>query len=228
MFKLAPSLLSADFSDLKNEIKKAEDGGADLFHLDIMDGHFVPNLTFGPMIVKAIRKLTQLPLDSHLMISNPDQYIEEFRKAGSDIITVHFEACTHLHRTISKIKQTGAKAGVSINPATPVHLIEEIIDYVDILLIMSVNPGFGGQKFIDTTIRKIIQAKKLITERNLKVEIEVDGGIDLDNVDLLLEAGVDIIVAGSSIFNSNDVTETVKKFKQKFLEFEIKNKVKFV
>ncbi len=228
MFKLAPSLLSADFSDLKNEIKKTEDGGADLFHLDIMDGHFVPNLTFGPMIVKAIRKLTQLPLDSHLMISNPDQYIEEFRKAGSDIITVHFEACTHLHRTISKIKQTGAKAGVSINPATPVHLIEEIIDYVDILLIMSVNPGFGGQKFIDTTIRKIIQAKKLITERNLKVEIEVDGGIDLNNVDLLLEAGADIIVAGSSIFNSNDVTETVKKFKQKFFEFEIKNKVKVV
>lgn len=143
MFKLAPSLLSADFSDLKNEIKKAEEGGADLFHLDIMDGHFVPNLTFGPMIVKAIRKLTSLPLDSHLMISNPDQYIDEFRNAGSDIITVHYEACQHLHRTIMKIKQTGAKAGVAINPATPVYAVEEIIDYVDLLLIMSVNPGFG-------------------------------------------------------------------------------------
>ncbi len=226
MFKLAPSLLSADFSDLKNEIKKAEEGGADLFHLDIMDGHFVPNLTFGPMIVKAIRKLTYLPLDSHLMISNPDQYIEEFRKAGSDIITVHFEACIHLHRTIMKIKETGAKAGVSINPATPVNVLEEIIDYVDILLIMSVNPGFGGQKFIENAIRKIIQAKKIITERNLNVEIEVDGGIDLNNVEFLLEAGADIIVAGSSIFNSNDVKETVKKFKEKFLNFEIKNKIK--
>ncbi len=226
MFKLAPSLLSADFSDLKNEIKKAEEGGADLFHLDIMDGHFVPNLTFGPMIVKAIRKLTHLPLDSHLMISNPDQYIEEFRNAGSDIITVHFEACTHLHRTIMKIKETGAKAGVSINPATPVNVLEEIIDYVDILLIMSVNPGFGGQKFIENAIRKIIQAKKIITERNLDVEIEVDGGIDLNNVEFLLEAGADIIVAGSSIFNSNDVTQTVKKFKEKFLDFETKNKIK--
>ncbi len=228
MFKLAPSLLSADFSDLKNEIKKVQEGGADLLHLDIMDGHFVPNLTFGPMIVKAIRKLTELPLDSHLMISNPDFYIDEFRKAGSDIITVHFEACTHLHRTIMKIKESGAKAGVSINPATPVSSIEEIIDYVDILLIMSVNPGFGGQKFIETTLRKIIQAKKIITERNLNVEIEVDGGIDLDNVELLLEAGADIIVAGSSIFNSADVTETARKFKQKFLEFEIKNKIKIV
>lgn len=228
MFKLAPSLLSADFSDLKNEIRKAEEGGADLFHLDIMDGHFVPNLTFGPMIVEAIRKLTNLPLDSHLMISNPDQYIDEFRKVGSDIITVHFETCTHLHRTIMKIKQTGAKAGVSINPATPVYAIEEIIDYVDILLIMSVNPGFGGQKFIETSLRKIVQAKKMIMERNLNVEIEVDGGIDLDNVELLLEAGADIIVAGSSIFKSNDVTKTVKKFKEKFHEFEFKNKAKLV
>ncbi|CUU06249.1 ribulose-phosphate 3-epimerase [Candidatus Kryptobacter tengchongensis] len=228
MLKLAPSLLSADFSELKNEIRKAEEGGADLFHLDIMDGHFVPNLTFGPMIVKAIRKLTNLPLDSHLMISNPDQYIDEFREAGSDIITVHFEACTHLHRTITKIKQTGAKAGVSINPATPVNAIEEIIDYVDILLIMSVNPGFGGQKFIETSLRKIVQAKKMIMERNLDVEIEVDGGIDLDNVELLLEAGADIIVAGSSIFKSDDVTKTVKKFKEKFLEFEFKNKVKLI
>ncbi|CUS83398.1 ribulose-phosphate 3-epimerase [Candidatus Kryptobacter tengchongensis] len=228
MLKLAPSLLSADFSELKNEIRKAEEGGADLFHLDIMDGHFVPNLTFGPMIVKAIRKLTNLPLDSHLMISNPDQYIDEFREAGSDIITVHFEACTHLHRTITKIKQTGAKAGVSINPATPVNAIEEIIDYVDILLIMSVNPGFGGQKFIETSLRKIVQAKKMIMERNLDVEIEVDGGIDLDNVELILEAGADIIVAGSSIFKSDDVTKTVKKFKEKFLEFEFKNKVKLI
>lgn len=228
MFKLAPSLLSADFSDLKNEIRKAEEGGADLFHLDIMDGHFVPNLTFGPMIVKAIRKLTHLPLDSHLMISNPDQYIEEFREAGSDIITVHFEACTHLHKTITRIKETGAKAGVSINPATPVHAIEEIIDYVDMLLIMSVNPGFGGQKFIESTIRKVIQARKIVTERNLKVEIEVDGGINLNNVELLLEAGADIIVAGSSIFNSNDVTDTVKKFKEKFLNYEIKNKIKII
>jgi len=228
MLKLAPSLLSADFSELKNEIRKAEEGGADLFHLDIMDGHFVPNLTFGPMIVKAIRKLTNLPLDSHLMISNPDQYIDEFREAGSDIITVHFEACTHLHRTITKIKQTGAKAGVSINPATPVNAIEEIIDYVDILLIMSVNPGFGGQKFIETSLRKIVQAKKMIMERNLDVEIEVDGGIDLDNVELILEAGADIIVAGSSIFKSDDVTKTVKKFKEKFLEFEFKNKIKLI
>ncbi|CUS76585.1 ribulose-5-phosphate 3-epimerase [Candidatus Kryptonium thompsonii] len=227
MFKLAPSLLSADFSDLKNEIKKAEEGGADLFHLDIMDGHFVPNLTFGPMIVKAIRKLTSLPLDSHLMISNPDQYIDEFRNAGSDIITVHYEACQHLHRTIMKIKQTGAKAGVAINPATPVYAVEEIIDYVDLLLIMSVNPGFGGQKFIETSLRKVVQAKKIITERNLNVEIEVDGGIDINNVELLLEAGADIIVAGSSVFKSNDVTETVKKFKKKFLEYEFKNKTKF-
>ncbi|MCS7229145.1 MAG: ribulose-phosphate 3-epimerase [Candidatus Kryptonium sp.] len=228
MFKLAPSLLSADFSDLKNEIKKAEEGGADLFHLDVMDGHFVPNLTFGPMIVKAIRKLTKLPLDSHLMISNPDMYIDEFRKAGSDIITVHLETCPHLHRTIAKIKQSGAKAGVAINPATPVHLVEEIIDYIDILLIMSVNPGFGGQEFIETSLRKIVQAKKLIMERNLDVEIEVDGGIDIDNVELLLEAGADIIVAGSAIFKSENITEKVKKFKNIFLDYEFKNKTRLV
>lgn len=193
-----------------------------------MDGHFVPNLTFGPMIIKAIRKLTNLPLDSHLMISNPDMYIDEFRKAGSDIITVHFETCPHLHRTITKIKQSGAKAGVAINPATPVHLVEEIIDYIDILLIMSVNPGFGGQEFIETSLRKIVQAKKLITERNLNVEIEVDGGIDVDNVELLLEAGADIIVAGSAIFKSENITEKVKQFKNIFLDYEFKNKTRFV
>jgi ribulose-phosphate 3-epimerase len=222
MIKIAPSILSADFANLKTDIDKAVDGGADLFHLDIMDGHFVPNLTFGPVIVKAIKKLTNLPLDVHLMICEPDKYIGDFREAGADIITVHFEACKHLHRTITRIKDLGATAGVAINPATPVSILEEIIDHIDLILIMSVNPGFGGQKFIETSIRKIIQAKKLIELKNLNVEIEVDGGVNLSNAENLIEAGANILVAGSSIFESENITDMVKKFKKLAIRWESK------
>ena len=218
--RIEPSILSADFSRLEDEIKQAELGGADAFHLDVMDGHFVPNLTFGPMIVKAIRKLTQLPLDTHLMITDPDKYIEEFKNAGSDSITVHYEACVHLHRTVMKIKSLGIKAGVAINPATPVSVLSEIIDYVDAVLIMSVNPGFGGQSFIETSIRKIIQARELVISRNLDVDIQVDGGVDLRNAEALLEAGANVLIAGSSVFNSNSVKDTVKKFKEIILKHE--------
>jgi ribulose-phosphate 3-epimerase len=204
MVKIAPSILSADFSKLGEEIKDVERGGADYIHVDVMDGHFVPNITIGPLIVEAIRPVTQLPLDVHLMIENPDEYIEAFAKAGADYITVHVEACRHLHRTIHYIKSLGVKAGVVLNPSTPVNLIKHIIDDIDMVLLMSVNPGFGGQKFIAGVLSKIREVKKMADERGLDLEIEVDGGVNPETAQLCIEAGANVLVAGSAVFNQED------------------------
>ncbi|MFF2876817.1 ribulose-phosphate 3-epimerase [Gottfriedia sp. NPDC057991] len=213
MVKIAPSILSANFAKLGEEIIDVERGGADYIHVDVMDGHFVPNITIGPLIVEAIRPVTKLPLDVHLMIEKPDQYIEQFVKAGADIITVHVEACTHLHRTIQTIKSFGIKAGVVLNPATPVSSIEQIIDDVDMVLLMTVNPGFGGQKFIHSVVPKIKQVANLIKERNLTVEIEIDGGVDEHTAKLCIEAGATVLVAGSAVYNKEDRKEAIAKIR---------------
>lgn len=204
MVKIAPSILSADFARLGEEIKDVERGGADYIHVDVMDGHFVPNITIGPLIVEAIRPVTKLPLDVHLMIENPDQYIEAFAKAGADYITVHVEACRHLHRTIQLIKSTGVKAGVVLNPATPVDSLKHIIEDVDMVLLMSVNPGFGGQKFISSVLPKIRLVKELADSLNPDLEIEVDGGVNEETAKLVIEAGANVLVAGSAVFNKED------------------------
>jgi ribulose-phosphate 3-epimerase len=204
MVKIAPSILSADFSRLAEEIMDVERAGADYIHVDVMDGHFVPNITIGPLIVEAIRPVTKLPLDVHLMIQNPDQYIDAFAKAGADYLTVHVEACPHLHRTIHFIKSYGVKAGVVLNPSTPVETIKHIIDDVDIVLIMSVNPGFGGQKFIPNVIEKIKQVKEMANAKNLNLEIEVDGGVNEETAKHCIEAGATVLVAGSAVFTQKD------------------------
>ncbi|WP_020059194.1 ribulose-phosphate 3-epimerase [Bacillus sp. 123MFChir2] len=204
MIKIAPSILSADFSRLGEEIKDVEKGGADYIHVDVMDGHFVPNITIGPLIVEAIRPITSLPLDVHLMIENPDQYIEAFAKAGADIITVHVEACSHLHRTIQLIKSQGIKAGVVLNPHTPASVIEHILEDIDMVLLMTVNPGFGGQKFIHSVLPKVKQVADMIRERNLQVEIEIDGGVNTETAKLCVEAGANVLVAGSAVYNEKD------------------------
>lgn len=214
MVKLAPSILSADFSDLLNDIKKVEEAGVEYLHVDIMDGHFVPNISFGPLVLNSISRKTSLVKDVHLMIENPDKYVEEFVKAGADIIVVHKEACPHIHRTIQNIKSFGVKAGVSINPGSSLHEIEEILEYVDMVLIMSVNPGFGGQSFIESSLDKIKRLRKMISERGLNVDIEVDGGVKLDNVKAVVDAGANVIVAGSAIFNTEDYKITVAKFRE--------------
>ncbi len=204
MIKIAPSILSADFAKLGEEIKDVENGGADYIHVDVMDGHFVPNITIGPLIVEAIRPITKLPLDVHLMIENPDQYIPAFAKAGADILTVHVEACPHLHRTIQLIKSHGVKAGVVLNPATPVDSIKHVIEDIDLVLLMTVNPGFGGQKFIHSVLPKIEEVAKMVKEKNLKVEIEVDGGVNQETARLCARAGANVLVAGSAIYNQED------------------------
>ena len=204
MVKIAPSILSADFARLGEEINDVERGGADYIHVDVMDGHFVPNITIGPLIVEAIRPVTKLPLDVHLMIENPDQYIEAFAKAGADYITVHVEASRHLHRTIQLIKSTGVKAGVVLNPATPVDSLKHIIEDVDMVLLMSVNPGFGGQKFISSVVPKIRQVRELADSLNPELEIEVDGGVNEETAKLCVEAGANVLVAGSAVFNKED------------------------
>ena len=204
MVKIAPSILSADFSKLGEEISDVEKGGAELIHVDVMDGHFVPNITIGPLVVESIRPITKLPLDVHLMIENPDQYIESFAKAGADYITVHVEACRHLHRTIQLIKSFGVKAGVVLNPATPVQLIEPILEELDIVLLMSVNPGFGGQKFIPSVLNKIKQVRELAKQKGVQLEIEVDGGVNEQTASLCIEAGATILVAGSAVYNQED------------------------
>jgi ribulose-phosphate 3-epimerase len=213
MKKIAPSILSADFSKLETEIQEIESAGADMLHCDIMDGHFVPNISFGQNIVKIVNVITELPLDVHLMIDNSEKYLEEFRKAGADYISVHFENNTHLHRIISKIKELGAYAGVVINPATPVSFLSDILHISDFILIMSVNPGFGGQKFIEDSINKIKELKSIIIDNNYNCLIEIDGGINLDNINRVSDAGADIIVAGASIFNTEDRIATLKKMK---------------
>ncbi len=211
---VSPSLLSADFGNLQRDIEMINTSEADWFHLDIMDGMFVPNISFGFPVIKHIKKHAKKPLDVHLMIVNPDRYIEDFYNAGADILTVHYEACDHLHRTIQNIKSKGMKAGISLNPHTPVHLLKDIISDVDLVLIMSVNPGFGGQKFIPNSIEKIKELKQLIIDKKSSALIEVDGGVDNSNVKLLVNAGCDILVAGSYIFKSEDQMETIKELKK--------------
>jgi len=211
--KIAPSILSADFAYLADEIARVTEAGADMIHVDVMDGHFVPNLTIGPPIVKAIRKVTRLPLDVHLMMTNPDDYIHDFIKAGSNYITVHVETCPHLHRTIQSIREEGVKAGVTLNPATPLSSVEEILGEVDLLLIMSVNPGFGGQEFIPSVLEKLRRARTMIDQRGAKVELEIDGGIKVENVAAIAQAGADILVSGSAIFQSKDYKDTIQKMR---------------
>ncbi len=210
---LAPSILASDFTNLSQQIRLVEMGRADWIHCDIMDGNFVPNISFGPIIVEAVKRITKLPVDVHLMIKNPDNYIENFITAGASIVSIHYEEDVHLNRTLSRIKELGAKAGVVINPSTPVNSLKDIAEYADLVLIMSVNPGFGGQSFIKNSLRKIKEAVKLREDMNANFIIEVDGGIDLKNVSNILSAGCDAFVIGSSIFKSEDITTTTLEFK---------------
>ncbi len=211
---LAPSILSANFANLEKDIRLAEQGGADMLHLDIMDGNFVPNISFGPSIVKTIKKISKLPLDTHLMIENPDNYLEEFQKAGTTYLTVHIEACRHLHRTISTIRKLGMKPGVSLNPATSIHTLAEIFPHVDLVLIMSVNPGFGGQTFIPTMFEKIKNVVSLRDFLELNPLIEVDGGVDMTNASKIIECGADILVAGNAIFGNKNVKKATQEMKR--------------
>lgn len=213
MIKIAPSLLSADFANLKEEIKKVEKGGADYLHLDVMDGMFVPNITFGAPVIKKLRNITKLPFDVHLMIEKPERYIKDFVDAGADIITVHQEATTHLHRTIQEIKTHGVKAGVSLNPATSLDTLEYVLEDLDLILIMTVNPGFGGQSFIKSMETKIKALRKTIDERNLDIILQVDGGVKLSNAVEIHNYGVDLLVAGSDIFGAEDVEKRTREFK---------------
>lgn len=212
--RIAPSILSADFARLADEVAQVEQAGADLLHVDVMDGHFVPNLTIGPPIVEALRKVTKLTLDVHLMMTNPDAFIADFVSAGADYVTVHVEACPHLHRTVQSIKERGAKAGVTLNPATSLHSTEEILPDADLLLIMSVNPGFGGQQFIPTSLQKIAKARQLLQAAGSQALLEVDGGVKVENAPEIVEAGADILVAGSAIFRSRDYAATIQALRR--------------
>jgi ribulose-phosphate 3-epimerase len=206
LIEIAPSILSADFAHLGDQVERATAGGASVIHVDIMDGHFVPNITIGPPVVKSLRKATRLPLDCHLMIENPDQYIGEFAEAGADWISVHQEACRHLNRSLNLIKSHGCRAGVVINPATPVETLSEVLDFVDYVLVMSVNPGFGGQKFIPETLHKIRKLAEIRTERGYAYRIEVDGGVAMETVAEVVRAGAEILVAGNAVFGKGDAT----------------------
>jgi ribulose-phosphate 3-epimerase len=213
MIKIAPSILSADFAKLGDEIKEVDIGGADYIHVDVMDGHFVPNITIGPLIVEAIRPITSLPLDVHLMINNPDHYIPQFVKAGADIISVHAEACPHLHRTIHMIKDSGVKAGVVLNPATPVSHIETILADVDLVLLMTVNPGFGGQSFIHSVLPKIKQIRQWVDDNGQNTDIEVDGGVNEKTASLCIEAGANVLVAGSAVYGQSNRKEAIERIR---------------
>jgi ribulose-phosphate 3-epimerase len=216
---IAPSILSADFSRLAEEIKAVEQGGASIIHVDVMDGHFVPNITVGLPVVKALAQVTTLPLDAHLMISEPGRYAEEFVQAGARMVSVHVEADAHLHRTVMAIKAAGAQAGVVVNPATPLESLQEILNFVDYVLIMSVNPGFGGQKFISTALDKVRRLRRLIDQRGLSVRIEIDGGIDLGNIQKVVEAGAEIIVSGSAIFGAKDPGAAVRGLREATIQW---------
>ncbi|MDT2045748.1 ribulose-phosphate 3-epimerase [Priestia aryabhattai] len=213
MTKIAPSILSANFSKLGEEIREVEAGGADYIHVDVMDGHFVPNITIGPLIVEAIRPITSLPLDVHLMIDNPDAYIPMFAKAGADILTVHAEACTHLHRTIQLIKEHGMKVGIALNPATPIDVVKHVLEDIDLILLMTVNPGFGGQKFINSVLPKIEQISQLIEIRQLSIEVEVDGGVNEETAKKCVEAGANVLVAGSAIYDQEDRAAAIDRIR---------------
>ena len=215
MKKLAPSILSADFSRLGEEIKAVEEAGADYIHIDVMDGHFVPNITVGPLIVETAKAVTTLPLDVHLMISDPDRYVQDFIKAGSDLLSVHVETCPHLQRTLTYIRELGGRAAAVINPSTPISTLEYVMDDLDMVLLMTVNPGFGGQKFIPTMLPKIKKMRALIDEKKLPIELEVDGGVNLENVSQISQAGADVVVAGSAVYKSADCRATVRLMKEK-------------
>lgn len=210
---IAPSVLSCDFANIQRDVEMINNSNADWFHVDVMDGVFVPNISFGFPVISAIKKHAAKPLDVHLMIQNPDQYILEFKKSGADILTVHYEACTHLHRTIQLIKESGMKAGVALNPHTPVNVLEGIIEEIDMVLIMSVNPGFGGQKFISSATDKVSKVKKMINNSGSKAIIEVDGGVNTETAVNLLKAGADVLVAGSFVFNSPNPVQTIADLK---------------
>jgi len=212
--QIAPSILSADFGRLSEEIRSVEESGADVIHVDVMDGHFVPNITLGPMVVEAIRSRTKLPLDVHLMIEFPDRYIDAFARAGASWLTVHVEACTHLHRTIQSIKAHGIKAGVALNPATSPSTLEYILEDLDLILVMSVNPGFGGQHFIPSALNKIRHLRESLRRSGYCVPIEVDGGINLQSIEAIVSAGANICVAGSAVFGSRDYGVTIKKLRE--------------
>lgn len=211
---IAPSLLSADFANLREDIEMVNRSDADWFHIDIMDGVFVPNISFGFPVLAAIKRYAKKPLDVHLMIVNPDKYLQEFKDLGADVITVHYEACTHLHRTIQAIKNLNCKAGVAINPHTPASVLSEVIDDLDLVLVMSVNPGFGGQKFIENTYKKIREVRAMAANRNMDLLIEVDGGVNQFNTAALVKAGADVLVAGNSVFSSEDQEKAIKVLKQ--------------
>jgi len=214
MIKMAPSILAANFSKLAEEVKEVEQAGAKLIHIDVMDGHFVPNITMGPIVVEALRPVTKLPLDVHLMIENPDNYIESFAKAGADYITVHVEACPHLHRTIQLIRSFGVKPGVVLNPHTSIESIQHVLEDIDMVLFMTVNPGFGGQKFIHSVIPKIKQLSDIIKEKDLAIEIEIDGGINAETIVPCAEAGATIFVAGSAIYSQTDRSKALQDIQQ--------------
>lgn len=211
---IAPSILAADFTNLSKDLEMVSNSEADWLHVDIMDGRFVPNISFGMDIVKAMKSVCTKPFDVHLMIVEPEKYIEQFRDAGADVITVHYEACPHLHRTIQQIKATGAKAGVALNPHTPVHLLEDILEDIDMVCLMSVNPGYGGQKFIYQTLPKVQKLHEMISIRNLKTLIEIDGGVGLQNAEVLLKAGARVLVAGSSVFKAENPMDMISKMKK--------------
>lgn len=222
MVKLAPSILAADFGNLLSDVKKVEKAGVEYLHIDIMDGHFVPNISFGPVVMSALKGKTDLVFDVHLMIEDPDKFMDEFVDAGADIIVVHQEACKHLHRTIQNIKSRGIKAGVSLNPATPVSVLEDILEELDMVLIMSVNPGFGGQSFIESSVSKIEKLKKMIDDRGLDIDIQVDGGVKASNIRKVVEAGANVIVAGSAIFKADDVDKAVKEMREQVADLHVK------
>jgi ribulose-phosphate 3-epimerase len=211
MVKIAPSILSADFARLGEQVKEADQAGADYIHVDVMDGHFVPNLTIGPVVVECLRPFTRLPLDVHLMIEDPGRFIPDFAKAGANILTVQQEACTHLHRVVEQIKEQDVRAGVAINPATPIGMLDEILPFVDLVLVMTVNPGFGGQSFIPTMPRKIAAMRQMIDSRGVQVELEVDGGIHAETAPIAVKAGAQVLVAGSAIFKEGEsVAQTLR------------------